>query len=357
MSAILERVPAREADDRSAPLREIWYYAMPSRDLRPGATTPRLMLGEPVVFGRTRDGVAFALRDICPHRGIPLSEGRFDGAELACPYHGWRFDCAGQCTAIPSLSRHDTFDVGRIRVKSYPVRERSGNIWIFFGGDPAAAPDVPSLPGIEPDRQPDLTMKMQVPCAIDQAVFGQMDPTHNPFVHVSWWWRKQGSITEKSKEFAPAPYGFTMLPHRPSGNLHAYRLLGGAPETQLFFQLPSTRIEHTRFGKHWFVTLNTVTPVDDGNIEMCYAAYWSPLWLTLIKPIVLKALRTFAYQDRDALALQSKGLRHNPPLLFVDDADTQAKWYHRLKNEYARAVAEGRPFENPVKARTLRFRS
>ncbi|HEV2336649.1 MAG TPA: aromatic ring-hydroxylating dioxygenase subunit alpha [Stellaceae bacterium] len=343
--------------NRSAPLRQIWYYAMPSRALRPGTVTPRLMLGEPVVIGRDRDGTAFALRDICPHRGVPLSGGRFDGAEIQCPYHGWRFDRAGQCKAIPSLTPSDNFDVGRIRVKPYPVVERYGNIWVFFGSDPAAAPDVPALPGIASDRQPDLTMKMQVPCGIDAAVFGQMDPTHNPFVHVSWWWRKPGSITEKAKEFAPAPYGFMMLPHPPSSNLSLYRLLRGTPETRLFFHLPSTRIEHTRFGRDWFVTLNTVTPIDDDNIEMCYAAYWSPWWLTAIKPLLLWGLRTFAFQDRAALTLQSKGLRFNPALMLVDDADTQAKWYHRLKNEYQRAGAEGRPFENPVKARTLRFRS
>jgi phenylpropionate dioxygenase-like ring-hydroxylating dioxygenase large terminal subunit len=325
--------------------------------LRPGAVLPKLMLGEPILLARDSAGAAFALRDICPHRGIPLSAGRFDGSEVECPYHAWRFNGAGQCTAIPSLTRDDKFEVGRIRVKSYPVREAHGNIWVFFGDKPETAPEVPALPGIAADRLPDLTMKMQVPCAIDQAVFGQMDPTHNAFVHVSWWWRKRGVVADKAKDFAPAPYGFTMLPHRPSGNLSPYKLLGGVPETQLFFRLPSTRIEHTRFGKHWFVTLNTVTPVDDDTIEMCYAAYWSPFWLTAIKPLLRWGLRIFAHQDRDALALQAKGLRHDPPLMFVDDADTQAKWYHRLKNEYARAIAAGRPFENPVKPRTLRFRS
>jgi hypothetical protein len=43
--------------------------------------------------------------------------------------------------------------------------------------------------------------------------------------------------------------------------------------------------------------------------------------------------------------------------MLIDDADTQAKWYYRLKQEYARACAEQRPFENPVPARVLRFRS
>jgi phenylpropionate dioxygenase-like ring-hydroxylating dioxygenase large terminal subunit len=342
--------------DGSAPLREIWYYAMPSRALRAGAAIPRLLLGEPVIFARDREGTAFALRDICPHRGFPLSAGRFDGTEVECPYHGWRFDRTGRCTAIPSLTEADRFEPGRIRVKSYPVREQHGNLWVFFGIDPAAAPEVPVLPGIAADRQPDLTLKMQMPCRIDEAVFGLMDPTHNPFIHVSWWWRKRGSMTEKEKEFAPIPYGFTMLPHRSSGNLALYKFLG-EPETQLYFRLPSTRIEHTRFGRHWFVTLSTVTPLDDESSELCHTAYWSPWWLSAVKPLLLWGLRTFTLQDRDAVALQTRGLSHNPPLMLVDDADTQAKWYHRLKNEYARASVEGRPFENPVKPRTLRWRS
>jgi len=50
-------------------------------------------------------------------------------------------------------------------------------------------------------------------------------------------------------------------------------------------------------------------------------------------------------------------LRFSPPLTLIDDADTQAKWYYRLKREYLRARADGRPFENPVRPRTLEWRS
>ena len=57
------------------------------------------------------------------------------------------------------------------------------------------------------------------------------------------------------------------------------------------------------------------------------------------------------------MAMQQIGLAHAPSLLLVDDADTQAKWYYRLKQEYVRARAENRPFANPVKPRTLRWRS
>src|SRR5262252_895480 len=60
-------------DEQAAPLREAWYYAVPSTKLRRGKMLAKIMLGEPVLLGRDRDGAAFALRDLCPHRAMPLS--------------------------------------------------------------------------------------------------------------------------------------------------------------------------------------------------------------------------------------------------------------------------------------------
>ena len=58
------------------PLRDLWYMTALSASLKPGAMRREMLLGEPVLLGRGHDGVAFALRDICPHRGVPLSAGR-----------------------------------------------------------------------------------------------------------------------------------------------------------------------------------------------------------------------------------------------------------------------------------------
>jgi len=55
--------------------------------------------------------------------------------------------------------------------------------------------------------------------------------------------------------------------------------------------------------------------------------------------------------------LQNEGLRYDPSLLWIDDADKQAKWYQALKREWTAARAGGRPFENPVEGGVLRWRS
>ncbi|HEY3917011.1 MAG TPA: aromatic ring-hydroxylating dioxygenase subunit alpha [Stellaceae bacterium] len=342
--------------DSGAPLREMWYYAMPGARLKRGRTLAKTLLGEPLLFGRDAGGKVFALRNICPHRGIPLSYGRFDGREIECCYHGWRFDSAGACTAIPSLAEGQRFDRGQVSVGAYPAREQQGNVWVFFGNNSAAAPEPPLLPAIG-ERGPDLYDTVTLPCSIDHAVVGLMDPAHGPFVHRSWWWRKGGSIHEKSKAFAASPFGFTMLRHAPSSNSNAYKLLGGAPETEISFRLPSVRIEHITAGRHNVVNLTAVTPLGAEETQINHAIYWTTPLLSLLKPLLRPYVRAFLNQDRAVMVRQREGLRYDPPLALIDDADTQARWYYRLKTEYARAKHEGRDFVNPVTDQTLRWRS
>jgi hypothetical protein len=57
------------------------------------------------------------------------------------------------------------------------------------------------------------------------------------------------------------------------------------------------------------------------------------------------------------VVMQQEGLKFDPSLMLIKDADTQARWYFRLKNEWQRSREENRPFENPVREVTLRWRS
>jgi phenylpropionate dioxygenase-like ring-hydroxylating dioxygenase large terminal subunit len=342
--------------DAAAPLREAWYYAVPSRRLRRRAVLAKVMLGEPILIGRDAAGLPFALRDLCPHRGMPLTAGRFDGGEVECCYHGWRFNTGGHCTAIPALVPGQGFTADRIRVRSYPVREVQGNLWVFFGDEPAAAPEIPMLDGFEASV-PDLVESVSFAASIDHAVVGLMDPAHGPFVHRAWWWRSRHSIQTKAKAFAPSPFGFTMSRHAPSANSRAYRLLGGAPETEIIFRLPSIRIEQIRAGRYCVGNLTAITPVDSRATEITHCVYWTAPWLTALRPFLRHYVRAFLHQDGAIMERQQQGLRYDPPLTLIDDADTQARWYYRLKREYRRAHAEGRPFKNPVEPRTLKWRS
>ena len=337
-------------------LHNLWYFALPGRRLKPGRTIGLTLLGEPVLLGRARDGRPFALRDLCPHRGMPLSAGHFDGAEIECCYHGWRFNTEGRCTAIPSLVPADRIEVSRIKVKRYPCREAQGNLWVYFGEENGRLPEVPTVPEIG-EAAPRLFADMVFVCELDHAVVGLMDPAHGPFVHRAWWWRSRRSIHEKARQFEPAALGFRMVRHKPSSNSAGYRLLGGEMTTEITFHLPGVRIEHIKAGRHVLCGLTAVTPIGARETRVNHAIYWTMPWLGPLKPFLRPFARAFLDQDRRIVELQQVGLKHEPPLMLIDDADTPAKWYYRLKKEYAAAQAEARPFRNPVEARTLRWRS
>ena len=133
--------PAKTLPFGQGLLKDCWWFAALSNEVAPGSLRRHEILSEPVLIGRTRAGQVFALRDICPHRAAPLSAGRIaneagEGETVECPYHGWRFRLDGVCAAIPSLTADQTFEVDRIKVRSYPVRESQGLVFVWIGSDP-----------------------------------------------------------------------------------------------------------------------------------------------------------------------------------------------------------------------------
>lgn len=128
-----------------------WYVAAWGKDLA-RTLVPKIILDEPIVLYRKQNGDPVALEDRCAHRHAPLHLGRLVGDDLQCGYHGLRFGGDGMCTGVPS---QDTIPP-RARVKSYPVVERHGWIWVWMGdADRAASTPVPdysrlSDPGFAP---------------------------------------------------------------------------------------------------------------------------------------------------------------------------------------------------------------
>ncbi len=248
--------------------------------------------------------------------------------------------------------------MSQISVRRYLCREVQGNIWVFMddGHEAVDPPPPPQIPDLG-ERRPDVVRTMRFPVPADHAVIGLMDPAHGPFVHQAWWWRKRQSIHEKAKRFAPSHLGFTMVRHTPSSNSAAYRILGGELSIEISFQLPGVRIEYVRAGARVLCGLTAVTPIDETQTDVNHAIYWTVPWLTPLKPVVWHIAGLFLNQDRVMVVKQQQGLAFNPTLSLIDDADTQAKWYYRLKREWQVAEEDGRTFQNPVRETVLRWRS
>lgn len=346
-------------------IRDIWWFAALSSEVAPGSLKRHELLGEPVLIGRTRAGHVFAMRDICPHRAAPLSAGRVvdrdgEGETVECPYHGWRFRPDGGCAAIPSLTADQDFEVERIKVRSYPTAESQGLVFVWMGSDPrgGSEPDLPPpvFPGVV-GGGPKLVERMDFDAHVDHAVVGLMDPAHGPYVHKQWWWRTEASQHEKSKAFEPREHGFAMARHAPSSNSRAYKILGGKPATEIVFRLPAVRYEHIQVGERQVLALTLLTAIHETKTRITQV-FWSdhPVF-GLAKPFLRAGARAFLKQDGDMVNLQNEGLRYDPALIWIDDADKQAKWYQQLKREWFKSRAEQRPFENPVEPAVLRWRS
>jgi phenylpropionate dioxygenase-like ring-hydroxylating dioxygenase large terminal subunit len=344
-------------------LTDVWYLAAVGSELKPGHMARHELLGEPVLLGRSKDGRLFALRDICPHRAAPLSAGRFrtepsGEATVECPYHGWRFGADGACRVIPSLVDDQALDVGRISVRRYPVAESQGLVFVWIGTDPRGEPDRPPpvFPGVV-GGAPKLLDRMDFAAHIDHAVVGLMDPAHGPYVHQQWWWRSARSQHEKTKRFEPREDGFAMVRHQPSKNSRAYAILGGEPLTEITFRLPGLRWEHITVGRRQVLSLTCLTPVSESKTRITQLAWSDHPAFTLLKPLIWAGARTFLRQDARMVNLQNQGLKYDPALMWIDDADRQAKWYQQLKREWIAHRREGREFANPVAPTTLRWRS
>jgi phenylpropionate dioxygenase-like ring-hydroxylating dioxygenase large terminal subunit len=155
----------QELGEREAYLRNFWYAAALSDNIKPGEPHGVDMLGGRVVLFRDAEtGRVRALDDACPHRGAPLSGGWLaaarcghgqgtvpldeaapgDATAVVCPYHGWAFDGEGKLRDVPSA------EPGRWPKRpildSYPIEERGGFVWLFFGDARLPADERPPIP-------------------------------------------------------------------------------------------------------------------------------------------------------------------------------------------------------------------
>ncbi|NYT84728.1 aromatic ring-hydroxylating dioxygenase subunit alpha [Pollutimonas harenae] len=161
-------------------LKNAWYVAATDHELGRHLHAIKV-LGEDIVLYRAQDGGVVALEDACPHRKLPLSMGRLKGDEVECGYHGLVFDCSGACTHAPGMGRPPKAAV----VRSYPVAERYGLVWIWMG-DPARA-NPADIIDVEHWGDPAWGVNqgdaMLVHCNYLYLTDNLLDPSHVSWVH------------------------------------------------------------------------------------------------------------------------------------------------------------------------------
>ncbi len=159
---------------------DTWYVACTPDEID-GKPLGRRIAGQPMVFYRGPEGQPTALEDFCPHRGAPLSLGRVIEGRLVCGYHGLEMGCDGKVIAMPGQ---------RVRgfppVRSYPVVERYGFVWVWPGD--AARADAALIPHQPWADHPEWAYGgglYHIQADYRLMIDNLMDLTHEKYVHAS----------------------------------------------------------------------------------------------------------------------------------------------------------------------------
>jgi phenylpropionate dioxygenase-like ring-hydroxylating dioxygenase large terminal subunit len=346
---------ARDRPGLSEPIAHAWYCIGESRSFRRRQLRAVQVCGEQILVVRRDDGELHALRDRCPHRGMALTKGTLQDGRITCPFHGWQFNTEGACVAIPALSRLESVDVAKIRIRAFDVVERFGMVWIKPGDKGGMWPPLPDV-DFEPVGPP-LAVSVEVEASFDLSVLSLVDPAHVAHVHDSWWWRTSKVAREKIKQFEPSPYGFTMRSHQAARAPLLYRLLGGVPDVEIEFRLPGVRLERISVGQRRFANYTYVTPVAHRKAILTNVMYWNWPLLNVARYVLRPLARQFLNQDRDVLQIAQKGLDRQPSMILLGECDLPGQWYFGLKREFLRSFGTESPFVHPLKVQELRWRS
>ena len=298
-----------------------WYVAAWSSEVS-REPIRKVICEIPVALFRKIDGTAVALEDRCAHRGYPLSAGRVVDDVLECGYHGFQFDCSGACVRIPAQS----IIPQRARVRSFPLVEKDGWVWIWTGdagnADESLVPDTHWM--TDPDWAT-VTHSFHFECRAELIHDNLLDLTHESFIHLSTvgddYIYQHGVTVEVEGTMvsvdrlmpgvqAPPLYAKTMSTEGLYDRFHCTK-----------FYLPSFHALHSgitgqgRPREEGFLikVMNGITPIDAHNSHYYYAFSRNfgvdQAWAT---EELVDGLATVLIEDKEALEWQEIGLQSRP---------------------------------------------
>lgn len=160
--------------------RHFWHPVIHSSEVTDRPRRARLC-GEDLVVVRL-DGEPCVFRDLCAHRGAALSLGKVhaDTGELACAYHGWRYDRSGTCTLAPQ--RPDLAQHLKARIRKYRTEERYGLIWVCLEDEPRN--EIPRFPQFDDPAYDTVFLPVSDwKCSPPRRTENFTDLSHFAFVH------------------------------------------------------------------------------------------------------------------------------------------------------------------------------
>jgi phthalate 4,5-dioxygenase oxygenase subunit len=286
---------------------------------------PVRILGQDLVLFKDAAGRWGLLDRDCPHRGADLAFGRHEGDGLRCPFHGWKFDAEGRCLETPAEPVGSKL-CERVRQRRYPVVERSGILFAWFGDEGATPPPFPRFDCFAAPGTHTFAFKGLWHCNWLQAFEVGIDPAHPSFLHRFLNDAALDDIGENAagKQFRSASagdFGGERWPmtrimrefHRPEISAEptpwGLRLTALRPMTEA---LTHVRVTNAIFPHTFVIPLSetlTITqmhvPVDDTH------TYWYSIFTSFAGPVDKEAMRNQRTQFIQLPDYIPKAGRHN----------------------------------------------
>ncbi len=337
-----------------AHVRDDWYPLCRSEQLRSQPLAASLF-GVPVVLFRTAGGQTAALADRCPHRNVPLSLGRVRGECIQCAYHGWQFDPAGQCRAVPGL-------VGDVRARerraaAYATRESQGFVWVYGREDSPPLREPFQFPYVGEAGWTSARETLDVDASLHAVAENALDVPHTAFLHGGLFRsedRPRREIEVVVRRHAGRVEAEYIGESRPPGVVA--RLLaprGGEVVHFDRFILPSVAQVEYRLGESGLCISAALAPLGDYRTRLAVMfSYRLPVPGWMVRPLLRRfAMRIFR-QDARMLARQTETVRRfgeeNYKFTEIDVLGSEIF-------DLLRAAAAGSRGDAPVRERRIRI--
>jgi len=233
-----------------------WYVVGLSSELPRGAVRTIRYFGRELVMYRTESGRFRVTDPHCPHLGAHLGEGKVDGENLACGFHGWQFDGRGRCVRAYGQN------VPKVKVDTWHALERHQTLMVWFdalGREPAWEPPAIDTTGWTPFKFESFEFASHPQETSENSVdFGHFTEVHA----FSRAWVLQEAETDGP--VLKASYGITkqVIPSLPQIGVdaHFHVQVHGLGYSYVQGEVPSLKIRY----RHLILS----TPVSEGRVHM-----------------------------------------------------------------------------------------
>ncbi|OUS32542.1 hypothetical protein A9Q99_00265 [Gammaproteobacteria bacterium 45_16_T64] len=312
-----------------------WLIAARSEQVTKKKVYKRKIMKKEIVLFRDNSGTVSALKDQCPHKGLPLSQGKMRDGNVVCGYHGWSFNGSGSCVDAPCLGSKESCPSAK--VDSYTVKEQDGWIWYFHGDDKEVlAGGPPSFPKDKKWRWFELEKEIKAqPHFILENSF---DCTHACFVHAQLF--RNGPAQTAYAELEETDYGMRVETREDDGRkvrITKYLPWKGKEvyHTDEYFQPFTAYVNyHFGIGKHRIIL--TCSPEDENTtrvftrtgVQAGIFSSLAALILRVLTPIIIS-------EDVAAIQGQAHGYKtHGGRYGHMRDADIPAIWMFSLYRRF-----------------------